>query len=212
MNYKMLITRVFVLLIVLLFSCQFSYSQKWYYHSMHEKMAIADTSTNVLELNKCDEVFNRVLVSRPADSLALYYHFFVNCLKHFYQQTPITTEEQKKSDKSLRILDSIYVNKCEIQLLGMFNYLLAHDLNTDPTSQKEIFALINSVKNKCPNSPRIFFVETFALYKYKQINQEELTKLISVCNEKYGVYIQSKTLAPNWGRVQLNQLQKLSSK
>lgn len=204
--------KIIVSSILMVFLVSFSHAQKWYYYSMHEKMAITDTSVNTIELNKADEVFNRVLLSRPNDSMALYYHFFSNCLRYFYNQTSIQKEEQKKLDKSLRILDSIYKGKCEIQIVGMFYFLLCQQTNTEVNFQKELFALVDSVKLKCTENPRLFFIETFAKVKYKQLTTEELNKQVAVYIDKYGNYKVLEALKPNWGEKQLKELVKINTK
>jgi len=194
-----------ILVITLLILSLESFSQKWYYHSMKGKMALCDTSKNIAEIEKSNEVFMRVLVSRPNDTLALYYHVFAKCLKYFYTNTSIYKDEQQKMYNELKQLDSIIINKDEIYILQAFVDILCNHVDYP----QGIWGNVASLRTKYPNNCRVQFVDLLLQVKYKKITKEELTKQIQLISEKNSSYQVSDDLKINWGIHQLKYLTKL---
>lgn len=194
MNFKI---KFIFLLFFLVFEVQL-FSQKWYYHSMKGSIEKCDTTSNIAELEKCKQLFDRILVSRPNDSLALYYSVFTNCLKYYYTKTLIYTEEQVIIEKQISLMDSAFVKKNEIRTLKLFYKLLCNGVKVD----EQILSEINNLKPQNKESIRVLFLENFALIKANKIKKEELPYTNKIESS------QSEELKIGWGKYQILFLKK----
>lgn len=193
-------------IIALLFVCLQVKGQSFYEKMMTLNIAIADSSSDWMELERSVGVFDRLSAGIKDDWLGNYYKALCSVRAADMYTKKDTTYVKKKitaAKEYLKATDSVVPNEPEIKVLKVFaEAVQARVEKVDENKLKTLEQKILMLKNDHPQNPRVCLMYGYFLVNYYSKDKEKRNKVREALKAANELYASQKTVdfLPSWGR------------